>query len=113
MSTKPTPGPWLISSEDRAFVYALGDEGTNSFWAHVLTAGPERVSREECAANARLIASAPDLLEALQAVVAAWDALHSSTTYVEGIGDRQEDLEFREMQAARAAILKATTGEAA
>ena len=62
----PTPGPWLIADDDKTFVYALGPNDTNSFWAHVMAAGPEKVGRDELRANAKLIASAPLLLEALQ-----------------------------------------------
>jgi hypothetical protein len=66
---KHTPGPWLIAGEDATFVYALGPVlKSNIFWAHVQAAGPERASREECKANARLIAAAPELLAALEKV---------------------------------------------
>jgi len=66
-----TPGKWQI--EDRNFVYVLDSEsGTNRFWAG-LSAGfigtGERTSAEEIYANARLIAAAPDLLEALRSLM--------------------------------------------
>jgi len=64
--TKHTPGPWLVAN--KTFVYALGPQGTNVFWAHVQAAGAERADEAEKAANARLIAAAPTLLEALRAV---------------------------------------------
>lgn len=44
------------------------------------------------------------LVAALENVIKAWDSLHGSTPYVEGLGDRMEDLEFREMQQARTAL---------
>lgn len=58
--TKHTPGPWKIAGEDKTFVYASGPLGTNSFWASVQFAGPERISKHEAEANALLIAAAPD-----------------------------------------------------
>lgn len=63
---KHTPGPWNISS---ANLYAVNARGRGIATAH----GTDDVNysdffppTEEAAANARLIAAAPDLLEALQ-----------------------------------------------
>jgi hypothetical protein len=67
--TKHTPGPWLVAN--KTFVYALGPQGTNVFWAHVQAAGAERAEEAEIAANARLIAAAPTLLEAVKFTHAA------------------------------------------
>lgn len=63
---KHTPTPWLIAGEDKCFVYALGSQGTNAFWANVQAAGPERIEYTEKVANALLIAAAPDLLLACE-----------------------------------------------
>lgn len=64
-------------------------------------------SDDEKEANARLIAAAPDLLEALQAFVSPWD------------GDSVEEIESQSglatsvrIEQARAAIAKATGGAA-
>lgn len=67
--TKHTATAWLLADEDKTFVYALGPHGTNNFWAHVQTAGPEKISKEEAVANARLMAAAPELLAALESMV--------------------------------------------
>ncbi len=60
--SKHTPGPWEVSPQVRAAVLI----------------GVAKVSlpdgSEENRANARLIASAPDLLEALEAIVESVDA---------------------------------------
>ena len=98
--TKHTPGPWLIAPEDKAFVYALGPGGTNSFWAHVQTAGRERIERAETEANAHLIAAAPDLLAELRNIAEADPAKWEPD--VRG--------QFREwaQSRARAAVAKAT-----
>ena len=69
---KHTPGPWEIGS--------INKRDKNLWWAAVFT--PKNtgkphtpracealgIDREECEANARLIASAPELLEALETI---------------------------------------------
>lgn len=95
--SKHTPAPWLIAPEDKTFVYALGPGETNRFHAHLQAAGPERVSREELVANARLIATAPELLAALEDAEAILAQLYNQ--------DYAVDVELK---AARAAIAKAT-----
>lgn len=98
---KHTPGPWLL--QDRT-VYALNDEripvnrftaSVDSGWLH----DKARVSREEVDANARLIAAAPELLEALESMLEIYD---------DGVG---RDWELQAWKDARAAITKAK-GEA-
>jgi hypothetical protein len=85
MKTKHTKGPWLIAPSDgRFFVYALNDEGTNAFHASVSPGHiPHYDDEETQKANARLIAAAPDLLEASQDLLATiiqnhpiYDAYH-------------------------------------
>lgn len=58
--------------------------------------------------DARLFAAAPGMLEALQALVAEWDRLYPNTKFSEHQLTAWEDVEFRQMQAARAAIANAT-----
>jgi hypothetical protein len=99
MSTKHTPGPWELS--DHFTVYKLNEDRrrANIFWATVYAGnqhGTVKTERSEVAANARLIAAAPDLLEALQAV-REW-AEGSAENYT---GDHP-------VAKARAAIAKAT-----
>lgn len=72
--SKHTPGEWLLVDHT---VYALNDQGENRFtalvqggWVHRGSFSSERTSEDEKSANARLIASAPDLLEALKAMLA-------------------------------------------
>lgn len=71
MTARHTPGPWVIGDENNACCDVL--LGTD----HNLTCSMDRrdnntydevISREEMLANAKLIAAAPDLLEALQAL---------------------------------------------
>lgn len=72
MTTKHTPGPWNFDNHSPALpvlgIYAA--DGKNPFHG-------DR-SQEELAANARLIAAAPELLEALQGLL---NALPSATTH--------------------------------
>lgn len=67
MSAAHTPGPWSISLEDDGgfVVYTppTGDMGWNSV---VTSRGQWGHNDEQSHANGRLIAAAPDLLEALQ-----------------------------------------------
>lgn len=85
-----TPGPWFndatyvgSTAVDRFFITCHNKDLPNG--------------REEAEANARLIAAAPDLLEALHALVSSWE---TGTPYTTEIG------------AARAAIARATGGKA-
>jgi hypothetical protein len=81
MSINHTPGPWQRDDKGRTISSAKGP-------ICECFSGP--VGVEECDANERLIAAAPELLSALQGVVR--------------VADRATD----EFDAARAAIAKAT-----
>jgi hypothetical protein len=74
---KRTPGPWSVLSGltdldwpgiegDSCSIVIIGDEGSDC--------GVQGATLEEAAANARLIAAAPDLLAALKALCAAYEA---------------------------------------
>ena len=78
--SKHTPGPWV--AEDRVYdgtgaaVIASYDEFTITMPSRgmvVYVTRPVGVSNAETVANARLCAAAPDLLEALKAVVKVAD----------------------------------------
>ena len=61
MSTKPTPGPWMISDNPTETCQIVGADTVRvaDVWCTDMPHG---------AANARLIAAAPDLLRACKAV---------------------------------------------
>lgn len=62
-----TPGPWIVIHESRAQSrWIVGDNEGGSI-ADCEPPGPW-ISRDEADANARLIAAAPEMLEALQMV---------------------------------------------
>ena len=105
--TTHTPGPWVASDNGHILV----DE-ESSYWQRRLEyanrgngvegwriASMESMWTQEDKANARLIAAAPDLLEALRALV----------THRTGAGTAAQI--HRHYEAARAAIAKAEGGE--
>lgn len=76
MNTKHTPGPWVIRTAPYAgWDFKGGFLGTiESTGGETIYAGPSSFhalkgsSQKQALANAKLIAAAPDLLEALQAI---------------------------------------------
>ena len=109
MSMKHTPGPWHTVS-----VYADTEVQTQD-GALVAVVTPVRC---ESAENARLIAAAPELLAALLLITQA-DPCIAKTTDDElraAMEDEGEEQEVREQAraflAARAAVAKATGGQA-
>lgn len=73
MSTKHTPGPWMVLPSVQPGQFCiLTEHGPRIDVA--CTYGFERTPRE---ANARLIAAAPELLEALQRLQACYSSSHS------------------------------------
>jgi hypothetical protein len=73
MSAKHTPGPWFIFGSVEHCVGGANTDPTTAAehpTAGIAMCGMGRRLPDENAANARLIAAAPDLLEAAQAFVA-------------------------------------------
>jgi hypothetical protein len=102
METKHTPGPWqtLPEEADKAYIRVRGTRlGSRYKVANVVTldyAGVHPREAEETRANARLIAAAPELLDALRAARKFVVSSHDP------VGD--------ELQRIDAAIAKATGG---
>ena len=92
MQTKHTPGPWHIGTH----TYHAGRDVYGPKGEPVAVADQELTLPEESAANACLIAAAPCMLDALQAVADYWAG-----------GDIPADI----YAGMRAAIAKATGGE--
>ena len=66
--TKHTPGPWDIhESEGRIEIHPADDIDGLRVIADLVFG--DTLSADECRANARLIAAAPDLLEALKQIL--------------------------------------------
>ena len=88
--SKHTPGPWEIEGTPRSGwdIFSLGEE------RRYITSDPMRERAINYERDARLMAAAPDLLEALEKVVSFVDAGQGTWT-------------VEEQQKARAAIAKA------
>jgi hypothetical protein len=91
MSGQHTPGPWTYHADSGSSCAAL--IATGSFVCEFIEPPTE--------ANARLIAAAPELLEALKSIIC-------SVGHDDGDGWYTVSLHEDEVQAARAAIAKAT-----
>ena len=89
-----TPGPWMKSTHGGISKYSIW----SSSGQHIAdTNTTKSIGFERCAANASLIAAAPDLLEALEDCVAVMDRELAGLKVIQP-----------ELSAARAAIAKAT-----
>lgn len=60
-----TPGPWTVESDQTTV--SMGGQCV------IVAPAPDTASREECIANARLIAAAPELYRALRELIAEAD----------------------------------------
>ena len=89
--SKHTPGPWFVTEGGQYIEASRYEHGGRQ-----IVGKPQGDNPEQWNANARLIAAAPELLEALQSVVAWMDAPDESA-----FSDTQLDC-------VRAAIAKAT-----
>ena len=100
MSAQHTPGPWRLYQGPLLYVEADGHLGPIAELRSRLDVGYlHPLVAETREANARLIAAAPDLLEACKLIVSAFDALAPASAA------RNEPMQIN---AARAAIAKAT-----
>lgn len=102
MDAKYTPGPWNIGSSDlpvsRMSIHCKGHKDScHSTVALMVSRGVIGISHDEEFANARLIAAAPDLLEALRVLLSLHEIRASVTT----------DAWNAAMEDARAAVTKA------
>ena len=76
-----TKGPWHFGGSDKCTIYdGFGQRIANSFEGVMVT----QRSDEECKANARLIAAAPLMLEALMIALASLEEVAQEMT----VGDR-------------------------
>ncbi len=72
MKVKHTPGPWKIEPELFKYYFQItSDTGKKVASCHAGSNKHTDDQSDELCANARLIAAAPDLLEALQLLIAA------------------------------------------
>jgi len=95
-----TPGPWIVRDHPTQDIY-IGP--TNDGGAPSVAIVPRRISRTpgEHNANARLIAAAPELLEALTRLLPYANFMLSCTV-------DDDDAAYAAVDRARAAVAKAT-----
>jgi len=115
MSAQHTPGPWRLSDGNASsFVYALDETGGVNRFSCLVQGGysycgrthKDRTLESEIAANARLIAAAPELLDALEDAEYALVSVLTLPTL-----QQQKDAAKQAIKFARVAIDKAR-GEA-
>ena len=94
---KHTQGQWLICEHDNGLII----DGSACAWP--IAKVDKETQPMHWRANARLIASAPQLLKALEEYVAEWDFEHASETYQTGLSPEPASLIM-----AREAIARAT-----
>ena len=107
-----TPGPWRIENDSDDYLRVLA-EGVQYPVADLGTVNANDYPPETIAtlwADAHLIEAAPDMLAALQGVLAFWDKFVPKTRHDQY--PECEDAEFNEFQKVRAAIAKATVSSA-
>ena len=116
LASKHTPGPWRLNDfyganvDQRPIKAVVGPEGNG----RLIHAVPDFMIDPESLANARLIAAAPELLEALERVAGIADSRHGSIScwcpenFLDSMPDDSEpDSHSSGCKAARAAIAKA------
>ena len=113
--SKHTPGPWAILSESRGAIVTARDGCYD-------VAIVRDIGNEDNKANARLIAAAPELLQALADLLEAADSMCGTFGCIRGdtpedadtfIHDEWAEAFLKERaDSARAAIAKATGGDA-
>ena len=105
--TKHTPGPWMIDPKYLSEIQTADDKTICSAWhqhasgQEIVVTGVLECSLEESAANAKLIAAAPDLLEVLKAFVD--ETVDYATINKLGDPEKQHNVKW-----ARQVIAKAT-----
>lgn len=73
-----TPGPWTVERHSGAYHVHYGEEGNGAECCAVHYASGVHADRERAEADAALIASAPELLAALRAMLAAVESEHGA-----------------------------------
>lgn len=88
MTSKHTPGPWVVHDHPTD-PFQYGHHVTTADGLTVcgvtyqlMTSTPYGAEESTRVANARLIAAAPELLEALEGFVSCWDACNSPLEFV-------------------------------
>jgi hypothetical protein len=106
MAEKHTPGPWTVNYDpveiSKRIICIDAEDDPSLAQIHACDRGAGEVLVEQDWANARLIASAPELLEALEAITTAIE--------LSPVPEAWGDALVSAVQQARAAIAKARGG---
>jgi hypothetical protein len=108
--SKHTPGPWTFGDESNAGCEVMAGPVAIVLdrFARVRDDGSFVISRDEMLSNANLIAAAPDLLSALEAVGEAFDGFYDVGPHEAFVFSEQTMLAVNEaFTKARSAIKKA------
>ena len=101
-ATKHTSGPWTIECGKNYSNEIVGKSKTGKDWVLARTTAA-KVGRDQDDANARLIAAAPDLLEALKAMVDKFDSeIHNEYDGTSMLKDRLSEANFARLIIAKA-----------
>jgi len=91
MTTTFTHGPWFTNSLGFSTIYVEA-RIRPGILQEVAACGPTEAGHEQQQANARLIAAAPDLLEALKDMLSGWKYIRESHGDLYGVGwDRAQN----------------------
>lgn len=104
---KHTPGPWRVMDRPENAIWVQGQPDENGYREICTLPNYQLLKREQTEANARLIAAAPELLEALKGC-AAMLAECAKQHRLDGSGEGHGTLADKHAAIARAAIDKAT-----
>lgn len=102
MQTKHTPGPWFLIND--ACVGGPVESGWEQAGCGIAHCGMRARTSEEAAANARLIAAAPEMYEALKALLACPD--------ISDVAGEDKDPETHAAESIARAALSKARGEA-
>lgn len=107
MNAKHTPGPWQYAFEGGTVAFIVESDGTT---VAKLSVTENTTAHAALPANSRLIAAAPDMLEALQSCAARFDeyADHHGTK-----GDEKKSISNRMMANMCLDVIAKATGGAA
>lgn len=106
MEAHHTEGPWKFYTQPQPNGCPIVGTHRGLMIAMLAHSVKEPLQAETALANARLIAAAPELLEALQAVLRSFPT--DSDMRAAGWEQAEIDLACRDYEAARAAVAKAT-----
>lgn len=104
MEAKHTPGPWVMDDAQPGDLFRHVLHGNGDSFGYICRISTNGNANAD--ADARLIAAAPELLEALQAVLRSFPT--DGDMHAAGWEQTEIDLACRDYEAARAAIAKAT-----